>query len=247
MIDSASFDSAKLNAILDSEAARGVGTLSEKYVHRILKYTIDPSPDHHEVKHLGCIADVKNEDGITEIQTRSFEKLLPKLQRFLPQDKVTLVCPLAYKKRLCIIDGESGETTYRKSPVSRGICYAASELYKIRAFLGDKNLCVLLLLLEVDEYVRELYPGAKRPKRVKLNALPTAIIGRIALQERTDYRILIPDDLPPEFLAKDFARKARLKGRRAYYALKLCEYLGFVSVVGKRGKAFVYRKSNTEK
>lgn len=49
-------------------------------------------------------ADIRNEDGIIEIQTRALYRLKPKLDAFLPLDAVTVVYPIAAVKRLSWLD-----------------------------------------------------------------------------------------------------------------------------------------------
>ena len=49
----------------------------------ILKLAEEPCEACHEIKVKGSVADIKNADGIVEIQTRAFERLLPKLKKFL--------------------------------------------------------------------------------------------------------------------------------------------------------------------
>ena len=52
-----------------------IGILSEKIMHLTLKYYFSPFDSDHEVKLGGFYADAVNEDGIVEVQTRSFKNL----------------------------------------------------------------------------------------------------------------------------------------------------------------------------
>ena len=60
-------------------SAAGIGTLSEKSLHRIFKLYLEPNEEYHEIPFMSSIADIKREEHIYEIQTHSTEKLLPKL------------------------------------------------------------------------------------------------------------------------------------------------------------------------
>ena len=60
----------------------GIGTLSEKTVHSVLKYYLEPDTSFHEVKTGRYVADIRTPDGIYEIQTRQFNKLRNKLEAF---------------------------------------------------------------------------------------------------------------------------------------------------------------------
>ena len=74
--------------------AGGIGTRKEKILHSILKYTIEPREQYHEVKHLGSICDIKNEEGIYEIQTRGLYRLGSKLDKFLKESRVHIIYPV---------------------------------------------------------------------------------------------------------------------------------------------------------
>jgi hypothetical protein len=54
-----------------SESSSGIGTLGEKALHSILKYTYEPDVSRHEIKVGGFYADIVNEQGIIEIHTRN--------------------------------------------------------------------------------------------------------------------------------------------------------------------------------
>ena len=82
-IDSWAFDEAKEKIIGKSHNDKGIGTLSEKTLHAVLKMYYEPDEDNHEVAIDGYYADIYNEHGIIEIQTRQLNKLRDKLSVFL--------------------------------------------------------------------------------------------------------------------------------------------------------------------
>ena len=68
---------------------RGIGTLGEKTLHAVLKHYFDPREEHHEIRVGSYVADIRNEKGVFEIQTRGFDRLRGKLEVFLPEAPVT--------------------------------------------------------------------------------------------------------------------------------------------------------------
>lgn len=76
-------------------AESGIGSVSEGSLHHFLKFYFEPDADLHEVGVGRYFADIRNEDGILEIQTRALYRLKPKLDAFLPLDAVTVVYPVA--------------------------------------------------------------------------------------------------------------------------------------------------------
>ncbi|MDF2567294.1 MAG: hypothetical protein K0R90_750, partial [Oscillospiraceae bacterium] len=104
--------------IIDRQREKnGIGTLSEKTLHAVLKQYFEPFLANHETKIGSFVADIVGEDGIIEIQTCGFDKLRKKLDAFLPVCKVTVVYPVTNIKWLSWIDERTGEITQkRKSP-----------------------------------------------------------------------------------------------------------------------------------
>jgi len=85
------FEEAK-NKIIGIDRQRlGIGTLSEKTVHAILKNYYEPDEDRQEIPIENYVADIYADGEIIEIQTRQFNKLRDKLKAFLPLYPVTIV------------------------------------------------------------------------------------------------------------------------------------------------------------
>ena len=95
--------------IMDNPRARnGIGTLSEKTLHAVLKEYFEPFEDSHEVRIGGYVADIVDESGIIEIQTANLGKLRKKLEAFLKVCDVTVVYPMIGLKYLRWLDEHSG-------------------------------------------------------------------------------------------------------------------------------------------
>ena len=245
MIDSIAFKEARRRVLLDSESRDdGIGRLSEKVTHKILKLCYEPDESFHEVEFLGKIADIKNEKGIYEIQTASFSYLIPKLKRFLPECPVTVVYPIAAKKTVRWVDKTTNEISPpRRAPRGKTVFDAGRELYKIREFFGSENLTVRLVLLECEEF--KLLDGKDKTRKrgaTRIDRIPTAIIDEIELRGIEDFRIFLPDSLGEEFTAKEYMKAAGTRSRYVYYSMKLMEHLGFIEHIRNDGRAFVYKR-----
>ena len=94
------FDAARALAAVHPRAESGIGSLSEGSLHHLLKFYFEPDADRHEVGVGRYFADILNEDGIIEIQTRALYRLSPKLDAFLPLYPVTVVYPVAAVKQV---------------------------------------------------------------------------------------------------------------------------------------------------
>lgn len=233
------------SAVLEEGIGReGIGTLSERALHRILKLAVEPNEAFHEQKVLGSVADIKNGQRIIEIQTRAFERLLPKLRKFLSEYSVEIIYPIARQKRLHWMDPETGEISPpRKSPKKGRISDAFFELYKIRALLGHENLSVRLVLLDMEEYkYKNGYGKEKKRGAARIERIPTAFCEEVVLSSRENYRIFLPETLPTEFTAKQYAKAIGQKPRYSYLGLRILkDCFGLISHVRTEGREYIYK------
>lgn len=228
-----------------SHERAGIGTLGEKTLHAVLKHYFEPDKEKHEIKIGSFYADILNENGITEIQTRSFNALRKKLALFLSQETVTVVYPVAKTKRLVWVNGETGETTkVRKSPKTGSRYEVFFELYKIKDLLTHPNFRLCIVLLDLTEYRNLDGWSSDRKKGSSRNErIPEDIAEEIYINSLPDYQKLIPENLPEFFSVKDFKTAAKLSAHSAGLALNVLKYTGAVTASGKKGNAILYKKS----
>lgn len=240
-LDRELFDWALSSAL--SEEREGIGRLGEKTLHRTLKYYFEPDKNCHEVKFCDSVADIKNENGIIEIQTRSFNKLLPKLEKFLETCNVTVVYPIIGSKTICRVDPDSGEALQlRKSPKKGTASHALAEIAKIRHLIPHERLIVMLVFVDVRE-TRRSTGSVKvgRQKTTKIDTIPTAISSFIVLKDPEDYKRLIPEALSGEFSSKEFEKATGLHKIDLHGALMLLLKLGIVRRKKDDGRSYTYR------
>lgn len=233
----------------EERASEGIGRLGEKTLHAVLKYYLEPDESRHEVKLGRYFADIVNQDGVVEIQTRNFNSLRPKLSVFLEYAPVTVVYPVAHTKWLVWLDGESGVATKRrKSPKTGSYADVFAELYKIKPFLKNENFHLKLILCDVVEY-RNLdgWSTDKKKGSSRFERIPEGIAGELNLFSPDDYRLLIPEALPDGFTSADFGRAAKISRSKAQTALNILHDLGVVRRIGKTGNAYLYRRKDPEK
>lgn len=219
-----------------------IGTLGEKCLHLILKYTFEPRGELHEIKVGSFYADIKNEDGIVEIHTRSFNTLRKKLDVFLKEGRVRIVYPIPRIKRIIWIDPESGEiTTPRKSPKIGSYFDCFRELYKIKHYLDNENLIFTPVLIDMVEY-RNLNGWSKDRKKgaSRFDRIPTELVDFIDIKTTEDYKKLIPAELTSDFSVKDFAKAAKISAGTASLAVNVLRHLGVIFVKEKKGRAYIY-------
>lgn len=223
----------------------GIGTLSEKTLHAVLKKYYEPDSGCHEIKVGGFVADIVGENGIIEIQTRNFDKLRRKLSRFLEVSAVTVVYPCPRTKWLIWVDPETRAVTKkRKSPKQGTPAQAFYELYKIKNLLSHPNLRLSIVLMDLEEYrYLDGWSVDKKKGSSRCERIPLELVEEISIACPLDYEKLLPDALPCPFTSRDFMTAAKLSRSAAQTALNTLHSVGAVLRVGKKGNLYLYERA----
>lgn len=242
MPDQRAFEAAKKKVIGTDRQRLGIGTLSEKTVHAILKNYYEPDEDRQEIPIENYVADIYANGEIIEIQTRQFNRMRDKLSAFLPLYPVTIVYPIPREKWIIWIDEESGELSKkRKSPVKGNSYIAFPELYKIKMFLKDPNLRLRFVLMDMEEY--KLLNGWSRDKKrgsSRYDRIPTELVQEVEINCLKDYMQFVPYELKGEFTSKEFAAAAHINISLAQTVLNILYHVGILTRVGKKGNMYLY-------
>ena len=226
----------------------GIGMQMEKTMHAVLKNYADPDPLHQEVPVGRYIADIcdMEEHCITEVQTANLGLLRQKLAAFLPEYRVTVIYPIPHRKTVTWIDPESGEFLASNVSHTTGSFYDVfRELYRIRGYLGEPNLTIEPLLIDMTEYRMQDGWGrdGKRGSH-RFDRMPEGLYDELVLHEPADYAAFLPPGLPEEFTAKEFGDTVGIHRKSLSYSTVL-RLLGDLSVVERIGqtqrRAYIYR------
>ena len=188
-IDKVRFDIAREKIIGKDRERIGIGTLSEKTLHAVLKHYYAPNEDMHEIPIETFVADIYTGTEIIEIQTRAMDRMRKKLEAFLPLYPVTIVYPIPRQKWLFWIDEETGEISKKRKSPQKGNPYQAFvELYKIRPFLSHPNLRLRLAFIDMEEY-RLLNGWSKDRKKgsERYDRIPTEFAEELCINCIRDY------------------------------------------------------------
>lgn len=221
----------------------GIGTLGEKTLHAVLKNYFEPHSENHEIKVGRFVADIVGEQGVIEIQTRQFNKLLVKLENFLEFCDVTVVYPMPALKYVSWLDVDTGELSAKhKSPRKYRLYDVFPELYKIKYTLDNPRFHLCLCFLEMDE-IRYLNGWSKDKKRgsSRCDRIPRDIIEEVRFDCVEDYRRFLPDSLPERFTSADYAKACKISRQLASTGLNLLSYLELVERVDRVKQSYVYR------
>lgn len=236
------FEQARDKIVGAARIRQGIGTLSEKTVHAVLKNAYAPDETMHEIPIENYVADIYTGEEIIEIQTRNLNKMRPKLDLFLPMYPVTVVYPIPHKKWLIWIDEETGEySPRRKSPVTGNAYMAFPELYKIKQYLTDENIRLRFVLFDVEE-LRLLNGWSKDKKKgsSRFDRIPLDFYDEICIDRKEDYMQFVPCQLEDGFTVKDFAAAARIPRGLAQITVHILHYVGILDRTGKKGRQYEY-------
>lgn len=239
------FSDARLKVLGEGGLSSGIGRLSEKSIHKILKLYIEPDESCHEVEILGSFADVLNSDGIYEIQTRAAWRLSAKLPKLLEISRVTVVIPVITENRIRWLDKENGEISDgRRSNKRENVYTAFGEIYKLREFLDNKNFEVRLIFLKTEDFrYLDGYDKTKRKGATKIDKIPTELVSELRLCSFSDYRAQLPDSLGETFLEKDLRRIAKYPARISSSVIGVLKRTDAIKQIGKVGRAHLFTKT----
>jgi hypothetical protein len=222
----------------------GIGTLSEKSIHSLLKEYLEPDKQYHEVKVGNYIADIKKDNEIFEIQTQQFKKLLSKLDYYTENNySVTVVYPLVHQKYINWLSPLSNDIIERRKSSYKGyIQDIFKELYWIKEYIANNEIKLKIISLEVEEYkYLDGYGQNSKKHATKIDKVPTKVIDVININSVNDMKIFLPDTLPENFTSKDFQKCTRSRSKYLGSGLKILRELGIITIVGKKGNSYIYK------
>jgi hypothetical protein len=232
------------------DSSYNINTYNESPLHAAIKAYIAQPGDLLEVEVDGYIIDIKHDDLLIEVQTRSFTALKTKLRKLVPNHPLRLVYPISINKwivRPDNSDDEEARIIRRKSPKQGSPLSLFAELVSIPAFINHPNFSIEVLYTHEEEY---RYWVGKRAWRRRGWATDYRklldVVGQRIYNHRRDFLELLPENLPEVFTKNELAMYShcskRLAGQMAYCLRKM----ELFHQVGKRGKAHLYQLNPDE-
>lgn len=223
----------------------GIGRYNEKKMHAALKRFVCAREECYEAD-MGqrFVADILCDGEIYEIQTGSLYPLTKKIQYYLDHTEyhVTIVHPVAKRKKVIWIDPKSGDTTVPKRySCAERESDALAELVYISEQMLSGRVGVWFLFIEEEEY--RLLDGWSRDKKRGSNRyerVPVALLDEMAIAAPEDCREFLPDALTDgkDFSASEFAKAMKVRGTRdTYRCLIALSNLGILEPGEKRGRS----------
>ena len=222
-----------------------IGLLREGPLHAALKAWLARPGDRFEVPIGGFVIDLVRADGeLVEIQTGSFSPLRAKMDALLDGHRMRIVHPIPERRRIVRVDEEGLVLSARPSPKRPGAAAVFEGLVSFPTLLGHPNLVVEALLCEED-HVRAPAPArGRRYTRDPGERRLVSVLERVVLAGPQDAaRLLPPMDEP--FTTRELAAAMRVALPLAQKAAACLRALEAIELVGRRGRAPLYRRAET--
>ena len=182
---------------------------------------------------------IKNEYGIIEIQTRSFDKMRKKLEKLLENNEITIVYQIIVNKKIVYTD--ENEEKVRISPVHKTIFSAFKELYKIKTLLNSKNLHFHFVYLETAEIKKgNRINKYKQIKKKTIDSIPLKILKEENFDSYLDFARIF-DSFEDTFTAKSIAALKKAKREEVQVCMTVLNYLGVIKHIDTIKREYVYK------
>lgn len=228
---------------------RTIGILAERSLHAALKRWYAEPQDQMEVPLEGYHIDLVRGDLLIEIQTRNFYALKKKLFNLLQGHPLRLVHPIAVEKWLVRVaaDGQT-EIGRRRSPKRGAFEDIFDELVHVPQLLAHPNFSLEILLIREEEIRRVRQAREKPARRTRFprdwdrhDHRLLEVVSSRRVNSAQDLAQFLPATLPELFTNADLAAALGNHAHRAQTMTYVMRQLGLVEIVGKHGRALVYR------
>lgn len=224
-------------------------TYAEKSLHAALKEHFAQPGDTLECALDGYVIDILRPVGdrsqCIEIQTRSLAKMKPKLLKLLERYPVRVLHPVAYERTITRVDADGVIVSRRKSPRRGTVYHVFPELLSLPAVLLHPNFALEVVLIREEQVWVDDGKGSWRRKHWSMgDRRLLEVVGSVPLSSLDDFAALLPPDLPPEFDVTDLAKavkQQKVLARKMAYCLRA---LGVIELIGRRGRAHLYRRAS---
>jgi hypothetical protein len=230
-----------------AQGEQGIGTLAEKWQHKIIKRYLSEDPAHHEIpvsSERRFVSDVRIGNDAYEVQTGAFAPMAKKIAYYLESTDlaVTVVHPIAKDRWISWVDADTMEITPRKRSPKHGRPEdLLAELYPLIPFLDHPRLKFRILLLEVHDFkLLSNHKGRRKQDAQRYERIPLSLLDDVSLQTPSASARFLPVDLESPFTVKQFSQATKIKGRDAYSAVRVLTALGLLSPTDPIGRSMAF-------
>jgi hypothetical protein len=213
-------------------------------LHQQLKEYYVSDPACHEVDLDDYRIDAIAPDGqLIEVQCASLSAIRDKIKKLTKRHQVTVVKPLAWKKKLLKKQRSNGKVvSSRYSPSHETLPYIFLELVHFTNAFPHPNLQLDILLTEQEE-IR--IPSKRKTWRRKHSVQDRRLVSverTISIRTASDLWKQLEISLSGEFTTAELAEAGDMPRWLAQKAAWCFRQMKFLEATGKQGNAIVYRR-----
>jgi hypothetical protein len=224
----------------------GIGSLNEKHLHLSLKEWYARTDDQLETTIDGFVIDILRGDMLVEIQTKNVAGIKSKLISLTRGHRTRLVYPIAREKWIVKPSGgRSGGITRRRSPKRGRIEDVFTEMVSAPQLLADPNFSLEVLLIKEEEVRRRSGRRGWRRRGWSIDERRLLeVVDRKLFEGPSDLKALLPHELAEPFTSSDLSEAAGISRALAQKMTYCLRRAGVIDLVGKQGRAHLYRIVN---
>ena len=223
-----------------------IGTLNEKPLHAALKKWAAKDGAQFEVKIDGYFIDVVQGELLIEIQTGNFASIKSKLTKLTEARRVRLVYPIAAEKWLMKLPkNENDKIIRRKSPKRGRVEDLFWQMVSFPTLLDNPNFSLQIVLTQEEE-IRRFDPSLnwRRHNWGIAERRLIEVIDTVIFEAPADWLGMLPEKLK-DFTTKDLAKELGIPLKLAQKMAYCLRETNVIEVIGKQGRANLYRVRGT--
>jgi len=222
-----------------------INTFNEKELHNDIKRHLSTTGDLLEVPYKGFIIDIKRDNLLIEIQTKSLNALRKKLEKLLDINRIRVVHPILKNKEIVLLSPDERTMHKRMSPKHGNMTDIFEELIYIPDLFKHMNLEILLLIVSVQEIRRDDGNGSWRRKGISIvNTKLIQIHEEYLLKDAIQLFKYLPKNITEsEFTTRDLSSSMNITLNRAQKICYCLKRLDLIKPLSKRGRLIVYQRT----
>lgn len=212
-------------------------------IHQQLKEHYVPDVTQHEVVFDNYRIDAVSSDGrLIEVQCASLMAIRDKIRALTETQRVTVVKPLAFRKRLLTKERRNGKVVRsRYSPTRQTLPWIFQELVHFTQAFPHPNLQLDIVLTEQEE---TRVPPRSRTRRRRFSVQDrrlTEIVQTFSVCTEKELWGFLNVAVPDVFTTRDLATHGRMPRWLAQKAAYCFRQMNWFEVCGKQGNNIEYR------
>ncbi|NLF87440.1 hypothetical protein GX563_01300 [Candidatus Bathyarchaeota archaeon] len=218
--------------------------MTEYSLHQEIKTYYSIPGDKFEEPLNNYIIDILRGQMAIEIQTKNFSAIKDKLKTLTKTHQVRLVYPLP-ENRIITCTAKDNTVLYKRKSPRKGVLHDVfRELVMVPGIIGSSNFSMEVLFVDEEEVRCADGKGSWRRRGVSIKERRLLGVNRrILFESKNDFLMLLPDSLSRDFTNSELAQQAKIPLRVARQITYCYRKSGLLSVAGKRGRAFIFRKN----